>query len=128
MREIKFRFWSTYRNKKEMIYQDDFKEDGSLRDLVEDDKWKVMQFTGLKDKNGKEIYEGDIVGCFPEKRLPKHLIVVWGTDGFELSDEVDGGSWYVKPEFTDDDWGKHCEVIGNIYENPNLLEELKDNE
>lgn len=126
-REIKFRAW----NVRNQVMVDDFvisptgekltHSGNLLYEGVYETKLELMQCTGLKDKNGTEIYEGDIVGDFSEKRLPKHLVVVWGTDGFELSDEVKGGSWYVKPEFVDDDWGSHCEVIGNIYENKELI-------
>jgi hypothetical protein len=55
-REIKFRAFSTI-GKHRMIYL----KNGSLSDLLETDTWKVMQFTGLRDRNGKEIYEGDKV-------------------------------------------------------------------
>jgi hypothetical protein len=55
-REIKFRAFSTI-GKHRMIYL----KNGSLKDLQETDTWKVMQFTGLRDRNGKEIYEGDKV-------------------------------------------------------------------
>ena len=67
------------------------------------DNVPVMQFTGLLDKNGKEIYEGDILQI---KVISTQCIVVqWTRNGF---------SPYIKDE-TD------FEIIGNIYENPELI-------
>ena len=62
MREIKFRVWSTAISGGHGTMHYLKNEIGnSLYDLVEADRWKVMQFTGLKDKNGKDIYESDIL-------------------------------------------------------------------
>lgn len=79
-----------------------------------------QQFTGLHDKNGKEIYEGDIV------KFPKQW---WHSDRHEADkmfvEEItwgdDYGSWW---RFSGGDWSvekEDVEVIGNIYENPELL-------
>jgi len=69
----------------------------------------LMQFTGLTDKNGKEIYEGDIVRRW---RSPVPKVVEWKTDrwvytGFNVS--------------SNSKYGNTLEVIGNIYQNPELL-------
>jgi uncharacterized phage protein (TIGR01671 family) len=77
----------------------------------------LMQYTGLKDKNGKEIYKGDIV-----KNLDGDVALVqWDEDvvGFALywieDDGLVFGTWGSKD-------GPYLEVIGNFYENPELLE------
>lgn len=67
---------------------------------------EVMQLTGLHDKNGNEIYEGDIVMASVGFGLTK-LEVKWFPQG----------CWYPFNHTT----GKNTEVIGNIYENPELL-------
>lgn len=74
----------------------------------------VGQYTGLKDKNGKEIYEGDIFHCGDTNIL---YIVVWNDNGFQ-GKQVKSSS-YCGLEY----WKNKIEVIGNIYENPELLEE-----
>ena len=75
-----------------------------------------MQFTSLYDKNGKEIYEGDI--CQDEEGFG---VIYWDKDcwryGFVLFDSSYSSDGEMLREMTN--W---CEVIGNIYENPELLE------
>lgn len=81
--------------------------------------WHVMQYTGLKDKNGKEIYEGDILACDKAKDGHQHISKVnfgWSPEGFY------GFYWDSGYEIRNVDYiDKRYSVIGNIYENPDLL-------
>lgn len=114
MRDIKFRAWC--KKHKVMIYHIgsiSWNEENNI--FVNQDtrcagNEILMQYTGLKDKKGKEIYEGDVV-----KYFKRHLGVVKFIKGCFV---VDGANGYD----TFDDLGGEIEVKGNIYENPNLLE------
>lgn len=77
--------------------------------------WILMQFTGLKDKSGKEIYEGDIV---------KHRN---GVHKVEYVEEFCSFQMGLSDHVLDQEVGDYSEVeiIGNIYENPELLKEEK---
>ena len=98
-----------------------------------------MQYTGLKDKNGKEVYEGDIVGKFKDKLNDDFegkptdwvRVVVWDEKGAEFNIENRQAIPKGRTKTTyDNDWdGEYfiCDVfllkvIGNIYENPQLLD------
>lgn len=132
MREIRFRAWDKEIEKMYPVLEIDFVEEwvrmyskitgrhcNYLDDLV------LMQFTGLEDKDGKEIYEGDIVSVkyLYDKRTTDRAQVVWQEDkaGFGLkslkglTNEV-----YELYRVT----SKHnLEIIGNIYENKELINE-----
>lgn len=84
----------------------------------------LMQSTGLKDKNGVEIFEGDIViawsqgvkGTFEIKRRIDGLWLLYPA-------WKDGRFWYLSPT---EDGRESIEVIGNIYENPELIESVEE--
>lgn len=83
--------------------------------LGDSNEWKWMQFTGLTDKNGKEIYEGDILDADGKNRW-----VEWNIGGeWSITTKVENGrSFRHLGNYLYD---HKCEVIGNIYENPDLL-------
>ena len=73
----------------------------------------IMQFTGLYDKNNREIYEGDVL----KNDYGELWVVVWEGTGFMLSLNGDSKNIYSANEY----YFSSCEVIGNIYENKHLL-------
>lgn len=121
MREIKFRAWDE--KTRAFIYRlghwdDNINMLNLSEDLASVSGWPnliLMQYTGLKDKNGIEIFEGDILAVNNEPLYK----VEWANhmSMFDLV-KLDGSG-----SSTDDMW--LCEVIGNIYENPDLLETNK---
>ena len=106
MRDIKFRVWDKQRqrfSKNNMMGLD------GIISSSHPEHYVLMQYTGLKDKNGVEIYEGDIVSghifgiC--EVRYYKNAFVLWSVD----------------KDFSRSYACELIEVIGNIYENPEIM-------
>lgn len=131
MKKIKFRGFSKYDNKMRNINRMNFNNDNLMFEGMNVNWSKsetiIMQYTGLKDKHEKDIYEGDIVTwdkC-PEykysynKSIPKFNII-WQDKkcGFGMKS-------ISKDRYRDYNMqsGKNLEVIGNIYENSELVEE-----
>ena len=106
-REIKFRYWNSVTN--QMVHNPKLpeKRNWTIEQLFSDRGWVWMQFTGLKDKNGNEIYERDVLTGGHE--------VYWGKGCYMT--EVSNHTYTLAGIVAS---GGH-EIIGNIYENPELL-------
>jgi len=115
MREIRFRAWD--RDKKRMLPSwGIFKTYFGDMDI---DSYIVMQYTGLKDKNGKEICEGDICESHQYEYWQRG-IVTWINNS--VSFMLIQGNSFIGINDNDGLCNEDLEVIGNVYENPELLE------
>ncbi len=134
MREIKFRAWDkgekyykTWEDLVSIVYNErwflDNEDKNYINCLFTDPDYTLEQYTGLKDKNGKEIYDGDVCRCLVyDKYHKKHLV-----RGDIKIEEVET----VINNIYDDSWPcvslacvelHSIEIIGNIHQNPELLE------
>ena len=117
-REIKFRVWDKRHNSMEYINDLYWFEENGIHDF-NDDNYVFMQNTGLKDKNGKEIYDSDIVK------------VTWGSGKivfYEVKYCGSLGYHYLRDTKNKEDDDIICiydysqmDVIGNVFDNPELL-------
>ena len=127
MRETKFRAWLKEEEKMVNVETMDF-TDKTIRCLkknefinayllrrVSFDDIELMQYTGLNDKNGKEIYEGDIV-VLNNIENDNMCIVRYEHSRYRLE------GWSLREDLSNVE-DRFLEVVGNIYENKNLLEE-----
>jgi len=121
-REIKFR---AFDNKNKNFFIPSLSEFSDMNDEIENltecGRYKLIQYTGLKDKNGKEVYEGDVLldenGQIYTVEFFNYSFNVVHKDR-KLSDIYT--LWeYINNIFL-------CEIIGNIYENPELLESREE--
>ena len=131
MREIKFRAWDISKRKilrnvgfhpHICMIHEGYKtgDDAELTIAPDFTNYKIMQYTGLKDRNGVEIYEGDILGNGLDRWLGE---VIWRTHG-GVGFWVEGGLYFQPLGATSEFSGLSAffEVIGNIHQNPGLLE------
>jgi uncharacterized phage protein (TIGR01671 family) len=117
MREIKFRCWDD-KIKRMISWEDMLLEEWFLGDLQGWDDLNIMQFTGLYDRTGKEIWERDIVKTF---NIRDNIVgkIQWNND--RLTWMIHPPSWHKNTSEHLFYYRGHIEVIGNIYENPELL-------
>ncbi|MFA5500836.1 MAG: YopX family protein [Candidatus Omnitrophota bacterium] len=141
MREIKFRAWDDVLGMCEVIeidFMSDTVEVGGKKTThhyVPEEKREsytlnienanLMQYTGLKDKNGIEIYEGDVVSFEPNSiEYPEDIFiyeVVWFKQNCSFLFKINNDRY----DALDVSYQDRLEVIGNIYENPELLKDRK---
>lgn len=121
MREIKFRAWNLLAKKmmshEDICYTPNLKMYELFCDTPDNRPWELMQYTGLKDKNGVEIYEGDIITT--GSGLNDKFKVEYKINSFIFSIAY---YEYTRYLLYLERWQySKLEVIGNIYENPELL-------
>ena len=123
---LKFRAWRKLQEEMGKVKRIRFDDDGIVTTVLFEgkllvvntkiDEIELMQSTGLKDKNGKEIFEGDIVKMAKDvySDLTYYEIVRHRGGAYRLESNQHGCELWLRHT--------NCEVIGNIYENPELLE------
>lgn len=150
MREFKFRAWdekqkiihNNFRFIKSgdtpmdwIIFQSDIQKK-SIKEIIDSPfcaiQLRIMQFTGLLDKNSKEIYEGDIVKIFSEKNSFEFAKIIFNKGCFEyynLSEFMTGMitvTFFREGVRLCETQSGYIEIIGNIYENQEILEKTNE--
>lgn len=141
-REIKFRTWDKQNKRMEHCFYV-----RGFNILEQHESMEIMQFTGLKDKNGKDIYDGDVVkfhyfygtvvsGGFQEAEHELTGVINWGVYGWSV-EKIKGEHWKGYTGYGDNEGSasvlellamnessiheESFEIIGNIHDNPELL-------
>jgi len=121
MREFKFRMWDINTKRFYYMYLDE--SIGSTRTILSPKEATVQQYTGLTDKNKKEIYEGDILDFTARYKQTGPVEVIYYGASFGCVVTDDGGLeefWALNHIVQQ----HYPEIIGNIFENPELLKTI----
>jgi uncharacterized phage protein (TIGR01671 family) len=110
MRKLKFRVWDNVNYMSTPFTLQDIQ----LRKVQFTNECVVMQYVGIKDKNGKEVFEGDIVQPYHGNKKAMKCFIKYGDNGFFMAQSK-------KDTRMDCIWYYDFEIIGNIYENKKLL-------
>lgn len=113
---FKFRFWDKETQTMQKCPRVELRQRMTLDTIFDDDRVIFMQCTGLKDKNGKLIYEADIVK-FKTELFGKPKQIIWDECHYILKD-----TFIILCDMEIKQFG--LEIIGNIYENKELLNEI----
>lgn len=112
MKVIKFRAWDFSAKQMLPVGKLEFFDDNSMHINDEHPCCFVMQYTGLRDNDGKEVYEGDIIKYGNIK-----YEICWYKGGFHFKNVYGAMDSFIRGDFIE------VQVIGNIYENKELLNE-----
>lgn len=125
-REIKFRAYSSHNHKIYPVSNIEWDIDGRIWVTADDGKNGIelideeahlMQYAGLHDKNGREIYEGDVLDIGIRNQDGKPVIAPVSYETYAAGYVLDNGGNGIWQRLTED-----CEIIGNIFEDKQLLE------
>lgn len=139
MREIKFRAWLKDDKRMVEVRSIDFHEEGNTITVNYNDIFgfefneneiELMQYTGLKDKNGKEIYEGDIIDIHQTVNGQSVFVIEVTNTGLVIPryafDKNYKYEYNIRELLEFDEYDKEIEVIGNAYQHPELLEDKSE--